>query len=135
LWHEVEAIFAIAGACYLAISFLSYVPGRAGANAAGPSGISSPISSSRRSASRRFSCRRSSRSWRRWCCADCDRAVDGARRRAHRAAAADRDDPRAAARPGRESAAGGWVGGFFAFELRGLFSTAGAVMIVLTGLS
>src|SRR6185369_11987331 len=36
--------------------------------------------------------------------------------------------------PGREASAGGWVGGVLAYELRGLFSMAGAIMIVLTGL-
>ena len=38
LRREVEAIFAIAGACYLALSFLSYTPGRAAGNVGGPVG-------------------------------------------------------------------------------------------------
>ena len=135
LWHEVEAIFAIAGACYLAISFLSYVPGRAGANAGGPVGhlladlfvqafglaaflVPAFITVVATLVLRGLPI-----------------APSMARGGALTAQLLLIATTLALLRgPGRESAAGGWVGGFFAFELRGLFSTAGAVMIVLTGL-
>src|SRR5690242_15274547 len=38
LRREVEAIFAIAGACYLGVSFLSYSQGRPAGNVGGPVG-------------------------------------------------------------------------------------------------
>ena len=38
LRREVEALFAIAGACYLGLSFLSYTPGRPAGNVGGPVG-------------------------------------------------------------------------------------------------
>jgi len=135
LWHEVEAIFAIAGACYLAISFLSYVPGRAGVNAGGPVGhlladlfvqafglaaflVPAFITVVATLVLRGLPI-----------------APSMARGGALTAQLLLIATTLALLRgPGRESAAGGWVGGFFAFELRGLFSTAGAVMIVLTGL-
>ena len=37
-WREIEALISIAGACYLAISFLSYSAGRPETNAGGPVG-------------------------------------------------------------------------------------------------
>ncbi len=135
LWHEVEAIFAIAGACYLAVSFLTYVPHHSGANAGGPVGhlladlfvqafglaaflVPAFIAVVAALVLRGFPIAPSM-------------ARGGALTAQLLLIATTLALLRAS---GREPAAGGWVGGFFAFELRGLFSTAGAVMIVLTGL-
>ncbi len=135
LWHEVEAIFAIAGACYLAVSFLTYVPGRAGANAGGPVGHlladlfvqAFGLAAFLVPAFVAFVAVLVLRGL--------PVAPSMARGGALTAQLLLIATALALLRgPGRESAAGGWVGGFFAFELRGLFSMAGAVMIVLTGL-
>jgi S-DNA-T family DNA segregation ATPase FtsK/SpoIIIE len=135
LWHEIEAIFAIAGACYLAISFLTYAPGHASANAGGPVGhlladlfvqafglaaflVPAFIALVAALVLRGMPI-----------------GLSLTRGGALTAQLLLIATTLALARgPGREASAGGWVGGFFAFELRGLFSTAGAVMIVLTGL-
>src|SRR5881394_950610 len=87
LWHEIEAIFAIAGACYLAVSFLTYVPHRSGANAGGPVGHLLADLFVQAFGLAAF-------------LVPAFIAVVGARRSAHGAAAADRDDARASARPG-----------------------------------
>ncbi len=135
LWHEVEAIFAIAGACYLAISFLTYVPGHATANAGGPVGhlladlfvqafglaaflVPAFIAVVAGLVLRGLPI-----------------ALSMTRGAALTAQLLLIATTLALVRgPGREPAAGGWVGGVFAYELRHLFSVAGAVMIVLTGL-
>ena len=135
LWHEIEAIFAIAGACYLGISFLTYVPGHGAANAGGPVGhlladlfvqafglaaylVPASIALVAVLVLRGLPI-----------------ALSLTRGGALTAQLLLVATTLALVRgPGHEPAAGGWVGGFFAYELRGLFSTAGAVMIVLTGL-
>ena len=135
LWHEVEAIFAIAGACYLAISFLTYAPGKSGGNAGGPVGhvladlfvqafglaaflvpacIALVAVLVLRGVPIALSLTRG-----------------GALTAQLLLIATTLSLVRG---PGREASAGGWLGGFLAFELRGLFSTLGAVMIVATGL-
>jgi S-DNA-T family DNA segregation ATPase FtsK/SpoIIIE len=135
LWHEVEAVFAIAGACYLAISFLTYSPGRPAADAGGPVGylladlfvaafglaaflvpaaIALVATLVLRGVPIALSLTRGG-------------ALTAQLLLVAAALAVLRG-------PGHEAAAGGWVGGLLAFELRRLFSTAGAVMIVLTGL-
>jgi S-DNA-T family DNA segregation ATPase FtsK/SpoIIIE len=135
LWHEVEAVFAIAGACYLAISFLTYAPGRPAADAGGPVGylladlfvaafglaaflVPAAIALVATLVLRGMPI-----------------ALSLARGGALTAQLLLVAAALAVVRgPGHEAAAGGWVGGLVAFELRRLFSTAGAVMIVLTGL-
>jgi S-DNA-T family DNA segregation ATPase FtsK/SpoIIIE len=135
LWHEIEAIFAIAGACYLAISFFSYAPGRVGANAGGPVGhvladlfvqafglaaflvpafVALVAVLVLRGAPVALSLVRGG-------------ALTAQLVLIAVALALVRS-------PGHEASAGGWIGGFLGYELRGLFSTAGAAMIVLTGL-
>ncbi len=135
LWHEVEALFAIAGACYLAISFLSYAPGRATGNAGGPVGqaLAELVVQAfglaaflvpafvvlvavlvLRGVPVALSLTRGG-------------ALTAELLLIAAALALVRG-------PGREMVAGGWVGGFLAHELRSFFSTAGAVMIVMTGL-
>ena len=135
LWHEIEAIFAIAGACYLAISFFSYAPGRAGANAGGPVGhvladlfvqafglaaflvpafVALVAVLVLRGVPVGLSLARGG-------------ALTAQLVLIAVALALVRS-------PGREASAGGWIGGFLGYELRGLFSTAGAAMIVLTGI-
>jgi S-DNA-T family DNA segregation ATPase FtsK/SpoIIIE len=135
LWHEVEAIFAIAGACYLALSFLSYAPGLPGVNAGGPVGhaladlfvqafglaaflVPTFIVVVAALVLRGVAIAPSL-------------ARGGALTAQLLLIAAALGLLRGA---GRETSAGGWVGGFLAHELQGLFSLAGAVMIVATGL-
>ncbi|MBI3769409.1 MAG: DNA translocase FtsK 4TM domain-containing protein [Deltaproteobacteria bacterium] len=135
MWHEVEAIFAIAGACYLAISFLTYVSGHASVNAGGPVGHlladlfvqAFGLAAFLVPAFIVFVALLVLRGM--------PIALSLARGGALTAQLLLIATTLALVRGlGREASAGGWVGGFFAFELRGLFSTAGAVMIVLTGL-
>jgi len=135
LWHEVEAVFAIAGACYLAISFLTYSPAHPGSDAGGPVGylladlfvaafglaaLLVPASIALvailvlRGVPIALSLTRGG-------------ALTAQLLLVATALAVLRG-------PGHEAVAGGWVGGLLAFEMRRLFSTAGAVMIVLTGL-
>ncbi|HEY2386405.1 MAG TPA: DNA translocase FtsK 4TM domain-containing protein [Candidatus Binatia bacterium] len=128
-------MFAIAGACYLAISFLTYAPGRPAADAGGPVGylladlfvaafglaaflVPAAIALVATLVLRGMPI-----------------ALSLARGGALTAQLLLVAAALAVVRgPGHEAAAGGWVGGLVAFELRRLFSTAGAVMIVLTGL-
>ena len=135
LWHEVEAVFAIAGACYLGISFLTYVSGSPAKDAGGPVGylladlfvaafglaaflvpaaIALVATLVLRGVPIALSLTRGG-------------ALTAQLLLVAAALAVLRG-------PGHEAVAGGWVGGLLAFELRRLFSTAGAVMIVLTGL-
>jgi len=135
LWHEVEAVFAIAGACYLAISFLTYSPAHPGSDAGGPVGylladlfvaafglaaLLVPASIALvailvlRGVPIALSLTRGG-------------ALTAQLLLVATALAVLRG-------PGHEAVAGGWVGGLLAFEMRRLFITAGAVMIVLTGL-
>jgi S-DNA-T family DNA segregation ATPase FtsK/SpoIIIE len=135
LWREIEAIFAIAGACYLAISFLSYAPGRPEANTGGPVGnllaelfvqafglaaFLVPLSVVAvavlviRGLSLSLSLTRAA-------------ALTAQLLLLATALGLLRG-------PGNEASGGGWIGGFLAAVLEGLFSSAGAWMIVLTGL-
>ncbi len=134
-WREIEAIFAIAGACYLALSFLSYGPGRAAANAGGPVGhvlsdlfvqgfglaaflIPAFIVVVAISILRGGSI-----------------ALSAGRAAALAAQLFLIAATLALLRHTRNvSSAGGWIGGFVAYELQRLFSIAGATMIVATGL-
>ncbi len=134
-WREIEAIFAIAGACYLAISFLSYSPGRAAGNAGGPVGhalselfvqglglaaflipacIVAVAVFVLRGGSLALSAGRGA-------------ALAGQLLLIAATLALVRDTRNVAR-------AGGWIGGFLAFELERLFSIAGAAMIIATGL-
>ncbi|MCC6766985.1 MAG: DNA translocase FtsK 4TM domain-containing protein [Deltaproteobacteria bacterium] len=135
LRREVEALFAIAGACYLGLSFLSYTPGRAAGNVGGPVGhllsdlfvqafglaaflIPASIVIVAIVVLRGGSLALS--------------VVRGAVLTAELLLAAT---TLALVRgPGREAAAGGWVGGFLASVLAGLFNSLGAFLIVATGL-
>ena len=135
LRREVEAIFAIAGACYLALSFLSFTPGRPAGNVGGPVGhmlselfvqafglAAFLIPASvvlvavivLRGGSLGLSTARG--------------AVLTAQLLLVATALA------LVRGPGREASAGGWVGGFLASVLAGLFNGLGAFLIVLTGL-
>jgi len=134
-WREIEAIVAIAGACYLGLSFLSYAPTRPEANAGGPVGhlladlfvqafglaaFLIPISVIAvailvmRGVSLTMSLARG-----------------GALTAQLLLLATTLGLVRG---PGDEAGGGGWIGGFLATLLQGLFSTAGAAMIVVTGL-
>ncbi|MCC6847949.1 MAG: DNA translocase FtsK 4TM domain-containing protein [Deltaproteobacteria bacterium] len=135
LRREVEALFAIAGACYLGLSFLSYSPGRAAGNVGGPVGhllsdlfmqafglaaflVPASIVLVAVVVLRGGSLALS--------------AVRGAVLTAELLLVAT---TLALVRgPGREAAAGGWVGGFLASVLAGLFNSLGAFLIVVTGL-
>jgi S-DNA-T family DNA segregation ATPase FtsK/SpoIIIE len=135
LRREVEALFAIAGACYLALSFLSFTPGRPAGNVGGPVGhmlselfvqafglASFLIPASvvlvavivLRGGSLALSMARG--------------AVLTAQLLLVATALA------LVRGPGREASAGGWIGGFLASLLAGLFNGLGAFLIVLTGL-
>ncbi|MEO6029409.1 MAG: DNA translocase FtsK 4TM domain-containing protein [Candidatus Binatia bacterium] len=135
LRREVEAIFAIAGACYLALSFLSYTPGRAAGNVGGPVGhllsdlfvqafgLSAFLIPASvvlvaiivlRGGSLALSTGRGI-------------VLTAQLLLVASALALVRG-------PGRETTAGGWVGGFLANLLAGLFNGLGAFLIVLTGL-
>ncbi len=134
LWREVEGIFGIAGACFLAISFLSYGPGRPGVNAGGPVGhlvadlfvqafglaafliplcIVAVSILVLRGVSLALSAARAGALTLQLLLIATSLAL--VRSVAH------------------EPGAGGWVGGFLAHVLRGLFSGFGAAMLVLTG--
>ena len=135
LRREVEALFAIAGACYLGLSFLSYAPGRSTGNVGGPVGhmlsdlfvqafglASFLIPASivivavvvLRGGSLALSVVRGA-------------VLTMELLLVSTALALVRG-------PGREASAGGWVGGFLASVLAGLFNSLGAFLIVLTGL-
>jgi S-DNA-T family DNA segregation ATPase FtsK/SpoIIIE len=135
LRREVEAIFAIAGACYLALSFLSFNPALPTKNVGGPVGhllsdlfvqafglAAFLIPASvvlvavivLRGGSLALSATRGV-------------VLTAQLLLAATALALVRG-------PGREASAGGWVGGFLASLLAGLFSGFGAFIIVLTGL-
>jgi hypothetical protein len=134
LRREVEALFAIAGACYLGLSFLSYAPGRPAANVGGPVGhmLSELFVQAFGLASLRDPGEhRAGRG---------DRAARAARSRFRPCASAVLTAELLCSRrrsrwcgPGREASAGGWVGGFLASCWR-VSSTARRVLIVLTGL-
>lgn len=134
-WREIEALLSIAGACYLAISFLSYSTGRPETNAGGPVGhfladlvvqafglaaFLVPLSVAAvavlvmRKVSLSLSMARGT-------------ALTVQLLLLATALGLLRG-------PGNETSGGGWVGGFLATVLEGLFSMAGASMIVLTGL-
>ena len=135
LWHEIEAIFAIAGACYLGISFLTYAPGHAAANAGGPVGHFLADLFVQAFGLAAFLVPAFVTLVAVLVLRGLPIALSLARGGALTAQLLLIATTLALVRgSGHEPAAGGWVGGFFAFELRGLFSTAGAVMIVLTGL-
>ena len=135
LRREVEALFAIAGACYLGLSFLSYTPGRPTGNVGGPVGhmlsdlfvqafglASFLIPASvvlvaivvLRGGSLALSAVRAA-------------VLTAELLLVATALALVRGS-------GREASAGGWVGGFLASLLTGLFNGLGAFLIVLTGL-
>ena len=131
LRREVEALFAIAGACYLALSFLSYTPGRPAGNVGGPVGhllselfvqafglASLLIPASvvlvavvvLRGGSLALSAVRAAvLTMELLLVATALALVRG---------------------PGREASAGGWVGGFVASVLAGLFNGLGAFLIM-----
>jgi S-DNA-T family DNA segregation ATPase FtsK/SpoIIIE len=135
LWHEVEAIFAIGGACYLAISFLTYSPSHAGSNAGGPVGHVLADLFVAAFGLAAFLVPASIALVAALVLRGVPIALSLARGGALTAQLLLVATTLALLRgPGHEAVAGGWVGGLLAFELRGLFSTAGAVMIVLTGL-
>jgi DNA segregation ATPase FtsK/SpoIIIE, S-DNA-T family len=135
LWHEVEAIFAIAGACYLAISFLTYSPSHAGSNAGGPVGHLLADLFVAAFGLAAFLVPASIALVAMLVLRGVPIALSLTRGGALTAQLLLVATTLALVRgPGHEAVGGGWVGGFLAFELRGLFSTAGAVMIVLTGL-
>ncbi|OQY67917.1 MAG: hypothetical protein B6D46_05040 [Polyangiaceae bacterium UTPRO1] len=135
LRREIEALFAIAGACYLGLSFLSYTPGRSAGNVGGPVGhlVSDlfvqafglaafviPIGIVvvavvvLRGGSLALSLLRGA-------------VLTAELLLVATALALVRG-------PGREAAAGGWIGGFLATVLAGLFDALGAFLIVATGL-
>ncbi len=135
LWHEVEAVFAIAGACYLAISFLTYSPSHSGSNAGGPVGYLLADLFVAAFGVAAFLVPASIALVATLVLRGVPIALSLTRGGALTAQLLLVATALAVARgPGHEAAAGGWIGGLLAFELRRLFSTAGAVMIVLTGL-
>ncbi len=135
LRREVEALFAIAGACYLALSFLSYTPGRPAGNVGGPVGhlLSELVVQAFGLASLLIP-------------ASVVLVAVIVLRGGSLALSAFRSAvltielllvATALALllgPGREATAGGWVGGFIASLLAGLFNGLGAFLIVLTGI-
>jgi S-DNA-T family DNA segregation ATPase FtsK/SpoIIIE len=135
LRREVEAIFAIAGACYLALSFLSYTPGRPAGNVGGPVGhvlsdlfvqafgLSAFLIPTGVVVVAIVVLRGGSL------------ALSAGRGLVLTAQLLLLATALALVRgPGREVVAGGWVGGFLANLLAGLFNALGAFLIVLTGL-
>ena len=135
LWHEIEAIFAIAGACYLAISFFTYVPGRPGGNAGGPVGYGLADLFVQAFGLAAFLVPAFVVLVAGLVLRGVPVALSLARGGALTAELLLIAAALALVRGhGREASAGGWVGGFMAYELRSLFSMAGAAMIVLTGL-
>jgi len=136
LWREVEAILGIAAACFLAISFLSYGgPGHPAVNAGGPVGhlladlfvqafglaaflvplciIAVSVLVFRGLSLALSATRGVALTLQLLLIATALALLRG---------------------PGREVSAGGWVGGFLASVLQGLFSMPGAIMLVTTGL-
>jgi S-DNA-T family DNA segregation ATPase FtsK/SpoIIIE len=135
LWREIEAIFAVAGACYLAISFLSYDPARAGANAGGPVGHLLADLLVQAFGLAAFLIPALVVGLAVLVFRGVPLALSAARGMALAALLLLLATALAQLRRGGpELAAGGWVGGFLAAVLEGLFSTLGAAMIVLTGL-
>ncbi len=134
-WREIEALISIAGACYLAISFLSYSTGRPETNAGGPVGhfladlvvqafglaaflVPLSVAAVAVLVMRKVSL---SLSMARGIALTVQLLLLATALGLLRG-------------PGNETSGGGWVGGFLATVLEGLFSMAGASMIVLTGL-
>ncbi len=135
LRREVEALFAIAGACYLGLSFLSYTPGRPSGNVGGPVGhmLSDLFVQAFGLAS--FLIPASIVLVAVVVLRGGSLALSAARGVVLTAELLLVATTLALVRgPGHEASAGGWVGGFIASVLAGLFNALGAFMIVLTGL-
>ncbi len=135
LRREVEALFAIAGACYLGLSFLSYTPGRPAGNVGGPVGhmLSELVVQAFGLAS--FLIPASVVLVAVVVLRGGSLALSVARGAVLTAELLLVATALALVRgPGREASAGGWVGGFLASLLAGLFNGLGAFLIVMTGL-
>ncbi len=135
LRREVEAIFAIAGACYLAVSFLSYSQGRPASNVGGPVGHLVADLFVQAFGLAAFLVPASIVLVAVLVLRGGSLSLSAARSAVLTAQLLLVATTLALLRgPGREASAGGWVGGFIASLMAGLFNDVGAVMIVLTGL-